>query len=393
MGHRVRHLGLSRLFVLSGLLMAVLLACLIFSPGGLLGASPPAITEGGLPSLSLLKGKADSAEAGQPSTSPSRQSQTRVKKQRPQRAEKADETAGKPSASEQKADRPQFVRLLLRKNEPQYLQTAIVSYVVRDNSSQAKTLSTGETGRPRPSWPKDLRVDLVGVIHIADRGYYEQLNKILRKYDVVLYELVAPEGTRVTPGQAPAHPVSALQKSLTNMLGLAYQLDVIDYHRPNFVHADLSPEEFLEAMKERGESTWAMLLRAFGYEWAKSLMQQKSTNDADLLQALFSKDRQFQLKRLFAKELSEDVEGQIRALEGPQGSTLITGRNERVLLVLEKQVSQGAKTIAIFYGAGHMPHFHDRLTESGFVVEKSRWLNAWDLRSPAETDPTETNRN
>lgn len=391
MSHRVPHLGLRYLFVFSGLLTPVLIAYLIFSPGALLGAAQQASPDYVAP-LVLFEGKADATKVEQPSTSPSGRSQGHGKKQRPQTAEGVDESAGKTSSGEQKANRPQFVRLLVRKNEPQYLQTAIVSYVVRDDSSQGKTLSAGETGRSQPAWPKDLRVDLVGVIHIADRGYYEQLNKILRKYDVVLYELVAPEGTRVTPGQRPAHPVSALQQSLTNMLGLAYQLDVIDYHRPNFVHADLSPEEFYQSMKEKGESTWAMLLRAFGYEWARSLSRQSTPNDADLVRALFSKDRQLQLKRLFAQQLSEDVEGQIRALEGPQGSTLISGRNERVLAVLEDQAKKGAKSVAIFYGAGHMPHFHDRLTQIGFAVEKTRWLNAWDLRSPV-ADSTERTGN
>jgi len=294
------------------------------------------------------------------------------------------ETASEDASEDQKVGaRPQFIRLSTRKDEPQFLQTAIVSYLPKPPGKD-ESLETSD--QARPSWPDDLRVDLVGVIHIADRGYYEQLNRVLKRYDVVLYELVAPEGTRVTPGQKPAHPVSALQQSLTNMLGLSYQLDVIDYHRPNFVHADLSPEQFYQSMQERGESTWAMFLRAFGYEWARSMARQKSTNDADLVRALFSKDRQLELKRLFAREMSDDVEGQIRALEGPQGSTLIAGRNERVLEVLKDQVKKGAKTIAIFYGAGHMPHFHDRLTQLGFMVDRTRWLNAWDLRAPSTSE-------
>ena len=161
MSHRVPHLGLRYVFVFSGLLTPVLIAYLIFSPGALLGAAQQASPDYVAP-LVLAEGKADATKAEQPSTSPSGRSQSRGKKQRPQTAEGADESAGKTSSGEQKANRPQFVRLLVRKNEPQYLQTAIVSYVVRDDSSQGKTLSAGETGRSQPAWPKDLRVDLVG---------------------------------------------------------------------------------------------------------------------------------------------------------------------------------------------------------------------------------------
>src|SRR5262249_40290317 len=45
-----------------------------------------------------------------------------------------------------------------------------------------------------------LTVDLVGVVHVADKNYYQKLNKLFEQYDVVLYELVAPQGTRPPKG-------------------------------------------------------------------------------------------------------------------------------------------------------------------------------------------------
>ncbi len=282
---------------------------------------------------------------------------------------------------------PQFVRLQKKKGEPQFLQTAIVSYQPRPEAENSASSNSEKKPMTEKNLPPDLRVDLVSVIHIAEQSYYEELNKRLRRYDVVLYELVAPEGTRVTPGTRSAHPVSLIQRSMTDFLGLVFQLDAIDYQRPNFVHADMSPEEFTRAMEEKGESVWTMFFRAFGYEFARSQARPSGANDLDFLRALFSKDRQLEMKRLFAEQLAEDVEGQIRALEGPQGSTLISGRNEKVLQVLREQIAQGHRRIAIFYGAGHMYHFHERLLELGLVPVKTKWLNAWELRgssSPAE---------
>lgn len=269
--------------------------------------------------------------------------------------------------------KPQFIRLLEKKEEPIALQTAIVTYRTKPGMEQI---------------PADLQVDLVGVIHLGERAYYEKLNDILAKYDVVLYELVAPEGTRVPPGGGQSnHPISFLQRGMTTILGLTYQLSVIDYQRDNFVHADLSPDEFTKSMEERGESLWAMALRSMGYQMAKNASGKAKVSDADILAALFSKNRNLELKRAFARQLAEDPEGQIQAMEGPQGSTLIAGRNERVLEVLRREIAQGRRRIAIFYGAGHMPHFHDRLTEIGLQVTKTRWLNAWDLRDLAQKTP------
>ena len=50
-------------------------------------------------------------------------------------------------------------------------------------------------------------------------------------------------------------------------------------------------------------------------------------------------------------------------MEGPKGSTLISGRNKVALDVLRKEIAAGKKKIAIFYGAGHMPDFQKRLRD------------------------------
>ncbi|RMF89775.1 MAG: hypothetical protein D6741_17500, partial [Planctomycetota bacterium] len=93
----------------------------------------------------------------------------------------------------------------------------------RDDSGTPIALQTAIVGYAKPNaGESDLRVDLVGVIHIGDAAYYDKLNRLLRKYEVVLYELVAPEGTRVPKGGVgmPRHPVSAMQMGMKEMLEL-----------------------------------------------------------------------------------------------------------------------------------------------------------------------------
>ena len=66
-----------------------------------------------------------------------------------------------------------FIRLRCDENEqPLALETAIVRF--RDKS-------------------QGLTVDLVGAIHIADKAYYDALNRRFKTYEAVLYELVARE--------------------------------------------------------------------------------------------------------------------------------------------------------------------------------------------------------
>jgi hypothetical protein len=271
------------------------------------------------------------------------------------------------------AKKSEFVRLTRdQKKQPLALETAVVSHVPRDCGQTAPT------------------VDLVAAVHIGDRKYYEELNSLFAKYDVVLYELVAPEGTKIPKGGGGAgsnHPVSVLQDAMTRVLDLEFQLRGVDYTKANLVHADLSPQQFSAAMRDRGESFWTILARVMGH----AIAEQKDYTVADmrLVMALFDKNRAMALKRVLAEDFL-DMEGSIQAIEGPKGSAIIADRNKAALKVLRKQIDAGRKKIAIFYGAGHMADFQDRLRdEFGLAPISTRWLVAWNLKGPASAKPAE----
>jgi hypothetical protein len=68
-------------------------------------------------------------------------------------------------------------------------------------------------------------------------------------------------------------------------------------------------------------------------------------------------------------------------LSGPDGSTLITERNNRALDVLDDQLDDGVDGIAIFYGAGHLSEMNDQLAERFDMKPVAvEWVEAWDLR-------------
>src|SRR5204863_101639 len=71
-----------------------------------------------------------------------------------------------------------------------------------------------------------VSVDLISAVHVADQSYYEALNKRFADYDVVLYELVAPEGTVVPKGggNRNRNALSAVQNGMKDLLALEYQL-------------------------------------------------------------------------------------------------------------------------------------------------------------------------
>jgi hypothetical protein len=221
-------------------------------------------------------------------------------------------------------------------------------------------------------------------VHIGDRRYYDQLNRRFRTYNALLYELVAPEGTVVEKGRGTSntHPLGAMQNGLKTMLDIEHQLEQIDYTRPNFVHADFSPDEFMKSMENRDEGFAQLYFRMIGQALAQQSQQsaQGESADLDILGALFSRDRPRKLKIALAKQF-ESLEEALASLSGPEGSTLITERNKRALEVLRQQQKLGKRRIGIFYGAGHLSDMHDRLVNDfGLKPISIEWLEAWDLR-------------
>lgn len=225
-------------------------------------------------------------------------------------------------------------------------------------------------------------VDLVSAVHVAEPEYYRALNRKFRRYDAVLYELVAPEGTRVPEkvDRSRQSPVSLLQLGLTDLLELQFQLEGVDYNARNFIHADMSPEQFAQSMRDRSESFTDIVFRMMGYNMARQNEGAGRTSDAQLLTALFSGDRAMVFRRIMAAQF-EDMQGAMAAIEGPEGSTLITERNKVALAVLRRELAAGRRKVAVFYGAGHMDDMLTRLRDDfELVPAEIRWLTAWKLQ-------------
>ena len=231
-------------------------------------------------------------------------------------------------------------------------------------------------------------VDLIGAVHIADVKYYEQLNQLFTEYDVVLFELVAEEGTRLDPkvtASSNGNPglIGGVQNGFAELLKLEHQLHHIDYTPHNMLHADMDPELFMKRMIADGE-----MANIFARAMAQSLNQSaESDKTAGRIfgSLLASRDKSLGLKRVFAAEMCKQIEGQLWIFEGDEGSTLIRERNACALKKLREVIDRGEKKIAIFYGAAHLYDFSEQL-EKSFDMKpvKVAWVKAWDMGENSE---------
>ena len=270
-----------------------------------------------------------------------------------------------------------YIRVVRSGGRPTAMETAIVRFV--NNSGQT--------------------VDLVAAVHLGEKDYYRQLSREFAGYDAVLYELIAPhsvpsedggyERAIPMPSDAADNPLSAGQLYLTDLLGLSFQLNEVDYTPKNFVHADLSPEELINSMTKRGESAKSMVMTLI----RESLKDSAMVDPADALALDYSmasimvkgpspRDRVI-LRRVLSNSF-KNMDKITAGLAGPQGSTLINVRNQQALAVAGREIKRGRRRLAIFYGAAHMPDMESRLVKKmHFKKQSVRYLKAWDLRDQA----------
>ncbi len=218
----------------------------------------------------------------------------------------------------------------------------------------------------------DVTVTLLASLHIADREHYEELQRRFATYDKLLYEFVTDPGLRPHPGMEFEDDwLSILMSSMGRGFSLHQQADVLDYRQANFVHADMTIEEFDAAMTRHNSSIIGEVMSNPTAEVDREA--EKRRGRVDLVEA-FRSGRGAHGMRVMGARLMATPEPPTR-----KPTVIIEGRNDKCLAVLQEQLDAGVQNIGIYYGAAHMEHMERRLlTDFGFEFVREEWITAWD---------------
>ncbi|MFI5387201.1 MAG: hypothetical protein ACHQ50_13910 [Fimbriimonadales bacterium] len=217
---------------------------------------------------------------------------------------------------------------------------------------------------------------LVGVAHIGQAGYYKNLQKLLDEQSCVLYEGVTRKG--VDPAAKTTGKEDPRQKTtyqmLSDTLGLQFQLYGIDYSRPTFHNSDLSWEELTAIEAKHPGPKGGMGLAGIG-----GLLNADSDQGKQLASTLaMLKDDPGSMEglRIGLMEILAEPGIVEKALSPSLGDLLIKTRNTKVLGDLKKELAKpNQKSIAVFFGGGHMPDMEKHLTaDFGYVAGEERWF-------------------
>jgi hypothetical protein len=238
----------------------------------------------------------------------------------------------------------------------------------------------------------DVTVDLIGAVHVADPEYYKALDSLFTSYEVLLFELVdgqrlkdQMEGTSKKEEEdiGPAFKaIRGMMQGLGNYFRFQYQTDGINYHAKNFVHADVSMDEFVRLQADKGESFMTLIARAMEAQLNVGQNRDAEPKGSQILLALLGDSSG--LKVAIARQLAAADE-LVTEMENEGGSVIISERNRKALEVFDRETAAGRRRLAIFYGAAHLGDMEQRLEKQGYQRTGERWMTAWDIKPKADS--------
>ncbi|MEZ6243743.1 MAG: type II secretion system protein GspG [Phycisphaerales bacterium] len=174
-----------------------------------------------------------------------------------------------------------------------------------------------------------------------------------------------------------------IQTQLAGAAGLVFQLDAIDYMRDRWVNADMTVDELLGVTGDAftpddGEGGSDPLI---GLLSGESLLAKVT---GFVLKLLGSSEYSRAILRLTLIEMlgrSEELMAMAAnpVLDEGLWERILDGRNEVVLKDLRDVLADpgDVRSIAVFYGSGHLPGLEKALVEDdGYTLAETRWLPA-----------------
>lgn len=211
-------------------------------------------------------------------------------------------------------------------------------------------------------------VVVVSSVHVADAGYYAELERHLDACEVVICEGVAPRAEGWDEPDGPG------LEEVAAALGLAFQSTAIDHEQEGWRNADLTSDELHAQLIDAGaEPEWADRLVGRGpAPGLGELLERLETSDPRLLA-----HTRLSILEMLARE-GPGLDEQHRDLF----EDVIIGARDAVAIE-ELQVvraQEPAGPVCLLYGAAHAADLDRKLAEVGYEGTGETWLTAMTVR-------------
>jgi len=190
----------------------------------------------------------------------------------------------------------------------------------------------------------------------------------------------------LTKSERASRSGQGIQTKLAEALGLSFQLSVMDYNQSSWRNSDMTIDQVQAKMAESGANADALFKLLDGSSLSGRI--------AGFILGIVKANPQLALmtKVMMVETLAnadEVIESQAKNTGMSSFMKVIVhDRNEAVFADLEKVLldEPHIKSVAIFYGAGHLPDMEERLiTKFGYTFESQIWFPAISVDS--KNDP------
>lgn len=176
-----------------------------------------------------------------------------------------------------------------------------------------------------------------------------------------------------------------IQQQLADAMGLVFQLSAMDENKPNWRNSDLSIDQVQRRLDEAdagGDVLFSML------DGSSMLGRLAGV----LVRALGATAQGRAMFKVMLAELLSNADEMLRNLPGEMGAlmdVIIKDRNAIVIEDLERviETEPHVRTVAIIYGAGHLPDLEERLATLGYAPKGDTWRPAIRVSSEGEKLP------
>ncbi len=238
-----------------------------------------------------------------------------------------------------------------------------------------------------------IRVKVIGVIHVGDLRYYQQLQRIIRDLDYLFYE-----GIKMTYSSKGAAGLIGVKNepdrtkqdvktfsNLQNQIAISFKfVEQADYLKPesNWINADVNLNQFTEILQKTNLSLEELSRnltldnRNIFEQDNESRETLKNETDQNKVLLWYKKKMAGYLVKS-AKDLCFNEEMRV-----PR-EAIIVERNKVALGYLkEKLINPNPSELGLLYGAAHIPHFVETLKKDhDLEINSIEWVDAWSLKT------------
>jgi hypothetical protein len=263
----------------------------------------------------------------------------------------------------------EFLRIRSNPEQSDRLEVAVRTYAIGDEENP-------------------VHLQLAAVSHIGTETYYQEIQELLDKADVVLFEGVDGDQPAFRTMHKEGRQRSTLQSNLARALGLVFQLHHIKYDQDHFINSDLTSIQLMALFggEEMPEATPA------AHAQMENLIENMEQNGVrgeiaeSVLAFLDTRPGWARGMRWGMVNILGNVTGNVSEYAGLPDHlrvfmrVLIEKRNEKVMADIHDQLQEltPGKTMVVFYGAAHMHDFESRIQETyAAEILDTTWLTAF----------------